>query len=101
MVTDPHLHTLTLLAGEWGFHHAVILTQSPGLVNELDVVDSRWGDAVGSKGVFTWRLGGPLWVVDVEDDVAFAHIKVPGDDWGGVDDLNQNLVGGKKWGRVI
>ena len=40
MITDPHLHTLALLAGEWGFHHAVILTQSPGLVDKLDIVDS-------------------------------------------------------------
>lgn len=30
-------------------------------------------------------------MVDVEDDVPLAHVKVPGDDGGGVDDLNQNL----------
>lgn len=54
------LYTLALLAGEWGFHHAVILTQCPGFVDELHVVAS-WGcDAVGSQRVFTWRLRGSL-----------------------------------------
>lgn len=32
-------------------------------------------------------------MVDVENHVAFAHVKVPGDDGGGVDDLNQDLDG--------
>lgn len=76
---NPHLHALPLLAGQRGLHHAVILPQSPGLVNKLDVVDSRRGDAVGPQGVFAWLLGGSLRVVDVENDVAFAHVKVPGD----------------------
>lgn len=46
---------------------------------------------MGPQGVFARRLGRPLGVVDVEDDVALAHVKVPGDDRGGVDDLDQNL----------
>lgn len=32
-------------------------------------------------------------MVDVENHVTFAHVKVPGDDRGGVDDLDQDLVG--------
>lgn len=95
-MSSPHLHTLTLLAGEGGLHHAVILTQSPGLFDKLDVVDSRGGDVVGSEGVFTWRLGGPLRVVDVEDDVTFANVEVPGDDRGGVDDFDHELLGQKQ-----
>lgn len=94
---DPHLHTLSLLAGERGLYHAVILTQRPGFVDELDVVASRGGDAVGSQGVLAWCLRGPLGVVNVENHVAFADIEVPGDDRGGVDDLNQKLFKGM-WG---
>ncbi len=96
MVLEPHLHALALLAGERGLHHAVILPQRPWLVNKLDIVTSRGGDTVGSQGVFAWRLGGPLGVVDVENHVTFAHVKVPGDDWGGVNDLNEKLFGENK-----
>lgn len=96
MILPSHLHTLALLAGERGLDHAVILPQRPRLVDKLDIVAS-WGcDAVGSQGFFTWRLRGPLGVVDVENNITFAHVKIPSDYWGGVDDLNQNLVGEEK-----
>jgi len=36
-------------------------------------------------------------VVNVEDHIAFAHVKVPGDDGGGVDDLDQKLLEGEGW----
>lgn len=53
------------------------------------------------QGVFAWSLRHPLRMVDVEDDVALAHVKVPGDDGGGVNDLNQNLVqSGRKKDQV-
>ena len=39
-------------------------------------------------------------MVDVENNITFAHIKVPGDDRGGVDDLNQNLAGGKEMSEI-
>lgn len=75
-----HLHALAFLAGERGLDHAVILPQRPGLVNQLDIVASWRCDTMRSQGIFTWRLGGPLGVVDVENHVTFAHVKVPGDD---------------------
>lgn len=35
-------------------------------------------------------------MVDVENYVAFAHIEIPGNDRGGIDDLDHNLMGWKK-----
>lgn len=86
-----HLHALPLLTGEGGLHHAVVLPQGPGLVDELDVVDPRGGDAVRPQGVLAGKLGATFGVVDVEDHVAFAYVEVPGDDGGGVNDLDQHL----------
>lgn len=91
MSAVPHLHALPLLAGERRLHHAVVLPERPRLVNELHVVAPRRGDAVGPQRVLAGRLRGPLRVVDVEYDVTFADVKVPGDDGGGVDDLDQKL----------
>lgn len=31
-------------------------------------------------------------MVDVENDVAFAHVEIPGNNRGGVDDLDHNLM---------
>ena len=101
MILDAHLYTLSLLTGKWGLHHAVIFPQRPRLVDKLDVVDDWRSDAVGHRGVLAGHLGGPLGVEDVEDDVALAHIKVPGNDWGGVDDFYQQLVGGKRSDSVM
>ena len=86
-----HLYALALLAGEGGLHPAVVLAQGPGLVDELHVVAGGRGAAVGPQGLLAGGLRGPLGVVDVEDHVALAHVKVPRDDGGGVDDLDQQL----------
>ena len=77
---DAHLDALPLHAGERGLHHAVILPQSPRLIDELDVVADRRSDAMGRRCIFAWLLRGALGVVDVENNVTLAHVKVPGDD---------------------
>lgn len=88
----PDLHALALLAGERRLHHAVILSQCPGLVDELDVVDPWRGDAMRPQRILPWKLWSAFGMVDVENHVAFAYVKVPGDDGGGIDDLDQHLV---------
>ena len=42
--------------------------------------------------VLAGLLGRPLRVVYVEDHVAFAHVEVPGDDRGSVNDLDEQLL---------
>lgn len=53
---------------------------------------------MGPQRVLFRGLRRPLGVEDVEDDVTLAHVEVPGDDGGGVDDLDQQL-GGEGEGR--
>lgn len=91
MFLNPDLYTLSLFAGERGLHHAVVLSQGPGLVDELDIVASGRRDAVGSQRVLPRRLRGSFGVVNIKNHVSFAHVKVPGDDRGGIYDLNQDL----------
>lgn len=45
-----------------------------------------------SQRIFTWKLWGALGMIDVENHIAFAYVKVPSDDRGGINDLNQHLV---------
>jgi len=85
------LDTLPLPADEGFLHHAVVLAQHPVPVYRLGVNGPRGRDAVGSESVFLRGLRGPLGVVDVEDHVSFRHVKVPGDDGGGLVDLDQHL----------
>lgn len=46
---------------------------------------------MGPQGVLFRGLGRPLGVINIKDDVPFAHIKIPGDHRGGVHNLNENL----------
>lgn len=86
-----HLHALAVVAGERPFHHAVVLPQHPALVYHLDVNSSDGREGVGSQGVLLGHLRGPPGVVDGENNVSFSDIKVPGDDGGGLGDLNHHL----------
>lgn len=86
-----HLHTLSLLAGECFLHHAVIFSQHPVPVYQLGVNGAEGRDGVSSKGVFLGRLWSSLGVVDVENHISLGHVKVPGDDGGGLSDLDQHL----------
>ena len=89
---STHLDALSLLACEGRLHHAVVLAQHPRFVDELHVVAPGRGDAVARLLVLAGLLGRPLRVVDVEDHVAFAHVEVPGDDRGSVNDLDEQLL---------
>lgn len=87
-----HLHALALFAGEWGLNHAIVLPQCPRLVDKLDIVAARGRDSMSSQRVFTRQLWSPLGVINVENNVSFAHVKVPGDHGGRVYDFYQQLV---------
>lgn len=86
-----NLYALSLAAGECAFHHAVVLPQHPALVYNLDVDRSQGREGVGSQGVLLGHLGDPPGVVDGENNISFRYIKVPGDDGGGLGDLNHHL----------
>lgn len=91
-VSVSYLNTLSLLAGECCLHHTVVLPQNPGSVNQLHVVGGwRHDAAVGPLDVPLGGLGDPPGVVDVEDDVPFTHVKVPGDHRRGLGDFDQQL----------
>lgn len=94
------LHALSLPAGEGFLHHAVVLAQHPVPVDHLGVGGPRGREAVGPEGVFLRGLWGPSRMVQVEDHISFGHIEVPGDDGGGLVDLDQHLVVGK-WGEKV
>lgn len=86
-----NLYALSLAAGECTFHHAVVLPQHPALVYNLDVNRSQGREGVGSQGVLLRHLWDPPGVVDGENNISFRYIKVPGDDRGGLGDLNHHL----------
>lgn len=86
-----HLYALALIAGECPFNHAIVLPQHPALVYHLDVNSSDGREGVGSQGVLLRHLRSPPGVVDGENNISFRYIKVPGDDWGGLSDLNHHL----------
>lgn len=86
-----YLHALPFSADQGRLHHAVVPAQLPHSVDELHVVPSRGSDAVCPQGVLFGWLWRSLRVIDVKDDVSFAHIKVPSDDRRGVHNLNENL----------
>lgn len=90
-VPVPHLHALSLLAGERSLHHAVVLPQHPVLVYQLGVGGPEGRQGVAAQRVALGWLRRPLGVVDVEDHVALGHVKVPGDDGAGLRDLDQHL----------
>lgn len=76
----PHLYALSLSAAQGRLHHAVVLSQHPGSVDELDVVSGGTGEVVCAQTVsFNW-LRSSSGVIDVEDHVSFTHIKVPRND---------------------
>lgn len=92
-----YLNALSFLAGEGFLHHAVVLAQHPVPIYQLDIV-GPWGrNAMGPQSVFLLRQGGPLGVVEVEDYVSFTHVKVPGNDGGGLCDLDQQLGKDVRW----
>lgn len=76
----PHLYALSLSAGQGCLHHAVVLSEHPGSVDELDVVAGGTGEVVCAQNIsFNW-LRSPSGVIDIEDHIAFTHIKVPRND---------------------
>lgn len=85
------LYTLSLPAGEGFLHYAVVLAQHPAPFYQLGVNSPWGGEAMGTESVFLRGLRGPLGMVDVEDDISFRHVEVPGDDGGGLGDLDQHL----------
>lgn len=87
----PDLYTLSLLAGECSLHHAVVLSQHPAPVYQLGIHGPEGREGMGSQGVFLLWLWCPLGMVDVEDHISFGHVKVPGDDGGGLSDVDQHL----------
>lgn len=74
-----HLHTLSFFADQRRLHRAVVPAQLPHFVYELHVVPTWRGDAVGPQSVLFGWLGRPLGVINIKDDVPFAHVKIPGD----------------------
>ena len=85
------LYALSLLADEGFLHHAVVLAQHPVPVNHLGVNGPWGGDAMGPESVFLRGLWDPFGMVYVEMYISFTHVKVPGDDGGGLGDLDQHL----------
>lgn len=76
---QAHLHTLPLSADQRRLHRAVVTAQLPHFLYELHVVPTWRRDAVGAQRVLFGRLGRPLRVINVKNDVPFAHVKIPGD----------------------
>lgn len=91
LVRFPHLYALSLSAGEGRLHHAVVLSQHPRSVNELDVVSAGTGEVVRAQTISFSGLRDSSGVIDVEDNVAFTHVKVPRDDGRYVCNLYQHL----------
>lgn len=86
-----HLYALSLSAGQGRLHHAIVLSQHPRSVNELDVVSGGTGEVVRAQTVSFSGLRGSSGVVDVEDHIAFTHVKVPRNDGRYVCNLYQHL----------